>query len=142
MIQQPLPVLYMQKRRIKILNTKWIKKCQESLKNIESFQTGSRVQTATQLVYMHNILYESMVGWAQMLNKVLMEALSSSINLKKVESIMTDEELDDIFKNYREFVKKYLEYDIKVTNLLDSKLKKSKTKKNFIETQPPTGMIV
>ena len=125
------------------MNTKWIKKCQESLKNIESFQTGSRVQTATQLVYMHNILYESMVGWAQMLNKVLMEALSSSINLKKVESIMTDEELDDIFKNYREFVKKYLEYDIKVTNLLDSKLKKSKTKKNTLELQPPPpGMIV
>ena len=127
-----------------MLNTKWVKKCQESLKNIESFQTGSRVQTATQLVYMHNILYESMVGWAQMLNKVLMEALSSSINLKKVESIMTDEELDDIFQNYREFVKKYLEYDIKVTNLLDSKLKKSsKTKRDIvIETQPPTGMIV
>ena len=125
------------------MNTKWIKKCQESLKNIESFQTGSRVQTATQLVYMHNILYESMVGWAQMLNKVLMEALSSSINIKKVESIMTDKELDDIFKNYGEFVKKYLEYDIEITTLLDSKLKKSsKTKKNFVETQPPTGMIV
>ena len=134
----------MQKRRIKILNTKWIKKCQESLKNIEAFQTGSRVQVATQLVYMHNIMYESMVGWAQMLNKVLMEALSSSINLKKVESLMTDEELDDIFQNYREFVKTYLEYDIKVTTLLDSKLKKfSKTKKGVvIETQPPSGMIV
>ena len=126
------------------MNTKWVKKCQESLKNIEAFQTGSRVQVATQLVYMHNIMYESMVGWAQMLNKVLMEALSSSINLKKVESLMTDEELDDIFQNYREFVKTYLEYDIKVTNLLDSKLKKSsKTKKGIvIETQPPSGMIV
>ena len=134
----------MQKGRIKILNTKWVKKCQESLKNIEAFQTGSRVQVATQLVYMHNIMYESMVGWAQMLNKVLMEALSSSINIKKVESLMTDEELDDIFQNYREFVKKYLEYDIKITNLLDLKLKKgSKTKKGIvIETQPPSGMIV
>ena len=125
------------------MNTKWVKKCQESLKNIESFQTGSRVQTATQLVYMHNILYESMVGWAQLLNKVLMDALSSSINIKKVESPITNEELDDIFKNYREIVKTYLEYDIKITNLIDSKLKKSKTKKGVaIETQPPTGMIV
>ena len=78
-----------------------------------------------------------------MLNKVLMEALSNSINLKKAESPLTDEEINDIFNNYREIVKLYLEYDIKITNLVNSKIKKFRPKKGVtVETKPPSGMIV
>ena len=121
-------------------NAKWIKKCQESLKNIDSFKPGNRVQTATQLVYLHNALYESMVGWAQLLNKLLLDSLNETISVKAIESPLTDEDLKDIFKFYKEMVKSYLEYDIKITSLIDGKIKK-KTKKGPT-SQPPDGMII
>ncbi len=124
-------------------NVKWIDGRKEALKNIESFQTGSRVQVATQLVYMHNTLYESVAGWAQWLNKWLMDSLTHSIKVTSAkEDVISDKELEEIFFRYRDFVREYIEFDIEATEMVTKQMRRKMKKKAAIESPPPSGMIV
>lgn len=107
-------------------NIEWIKRRKELLKNIESFKpTSDRVKTTTQMVYMHNAIHESMMGWANWLNGWLGVELNKNIKVENEEVVsLTSKELKELHEQMRGFAKQFIEYDIHMTEIVNKKLGK------------------
>ena len=105
-------------------NLDWIKRRKELLKNIDSFKpTSDRVKTTTQMVYMHNAIHESMMGWANWLNGWLGVELNKNIKVENEDVVsLTSRELKELHEQMRGFAKQFIEYDIGMTELVNKKL--------------------
>jgi len=114
-------------------NVEWIKKRKEILQNIEKFTLkGDRIQLATQLSYIHSSLFESMMGMQNWINGWVAIELNKKIKVKDPNEIsLSDAELKNLHENYKDFAKKFIEMDIKITESVNKKL----GKKSFIAIQ-------
>jgi hypothetical protein len=108
---------------IKTYNEEWLKKQKEQLKHIKGFKTDKdRLISTTQLSYMQNALCTSILSWNNWVSGWVSLELSNKINVKQGDMfVLTDEELLDLHKKYKEFAIKFIELDIAVTEAFSKK---------------------
>ena len=101
-------------------NKKWIENRKAMLKLLENMKvtrTTDRLEILRNWITAHNIVNESLVGWAQWLNSI---ALMESIDRKT---------LKEMFEKYRDFAIQFVEFDIEATQKIDKQINKKKVKK-------------
>jgi hypothetical protein len=111
-------------------NVEWIKRRKELLENIKGFGIkGDRIQITTQLSYIHSSMYESMVGWQNWINGWISIELNKKINVADSNVlILSDIELKDLHEKFKDFATKFIELDIKFTEIVTKKMNKKKLK--------------
>lgn len=116
-------------------NISWVKKGLEVLKNIKKFKViNDRVQMMSQIIYMHNAIHNSVVGWANWFNNWIGIELNKKMNIENKNVVtLTDKELADLHNVMRQFALDYIKYDIKVTEIIDKRSKKVSKVKNLLE---------
>lgn len=118
-------------------NVEWIKRRKEFLKNISRFEAkDDRIKTATQLSYMHNALHESILGWQNWINGWISIELSKRIKVEDPDVIsLTNAELNELHDTFKEFTVKFIELDVKYTELINKKIVKKKKFSPYTNTQ-------
>ena len=96
-------------------NISWAQNRQEALeflKSIKVKKSTDRLEILKDWAITHNLLQESMIGWAQWLSNIhLMEQLDRNL-------------LSDLFKTYKDFTEAFLEFDIEATKVVEEMLPK------------------
>ena len=118
-------------------NIEWIKKREEFLKNIGKFEAvGDRIKTTTQLSYIHNALHESVLGWHNWINGWISIELTKGINITDPEAIsLTNAELNELHNAFKEFTTKFIELDVKYTEIITKKIVKKKKFSPYVDPQ-------
>ena len=118
-------------------NFAWIKRRKELLENISKFENkADRIQTVTQLSYMHNALHESVLGWQNWVNGWISIELSKRINVVEPNAInLTNKELAELHGAFKDFALKFIEFDLKYTELINKKLLKKKKSFPYTNSQ-------
>jgi hypothetical protein len=125
-------------------NVEWIRKRKEILQNIEKFTLkGDRVQLATQLSYIHGSIFESMMGMQNWINGWVATELNKRIKITDPNAIaLTDSELKDLHEKYKDFATKFIEMDVKITELVNKKLYKKNLIENHDKDEDPFKRLV
>jgi len=101
-------------------NEEWVQNRKSMLKLLKTLKVSrktDRLEILRSWITVHNILNESLLGWAQWLNSI---GLMEQIDRKT---------LKEMFQTYKEFTEAFLEFDIEATGLIDKKLKRRKKSK-------------
>jgi hypothetical protein len=108
-------------------NSEWIKRRKDFLKNIQEFkENNDRIKVTTQILYMHNAVHESLIGWSNWLNGWVAYELNKKINVEDKDVVsLTDAELKAVHGKFKEFAMKYIEFDVKMTELIMKKIQKN-----------------
>ena len=124
-------------------NKDWIKRIRKLMKNIKKFELGDRIQTISQLIYMHNALYNSVKGWNNWFNMWVASALNEKMGLEDDIVNLTEEELKELHEKLRKMIPEFLNLDIKMTKIIDKRSKEEiKTKTSTEIAEAIKGIVV
>jgi len=99
--------------------SEWIEEVRKKIEYIKSLSPEDRLDYLSALLDVHNIIAESVVGWASWLQK------------PKVMKQFNKEELDEILKDLIGLAELYCETDVKWTKKLDEKIEHKEEKKEY-----------